>query len=139
MAVMPSEILTAEDMFECTQCGVCCKGFGGTYVSEEDIAAIAGYLSISPDTVRHRYCAPSGRRLVLGQKEDGYCLFFDRNCTIHPVKPRMCRMWPFIPSLLTDLTNWRIMAGSCPGMKQDLDEDAMRRSLPDIIKGQNGE
>ena len=139
MAVMPSDILTAEDMFECTQCGVCCKGFGGTYVTDEDIEAIAGYLKISSDSFRQRYCTPSGPRLVLGQQENGYCLFFDQNCTIHPVKPRMCRMWPFIPSLLVDITNWNIMAGSCPGMKQDLNEEAMKRCLQRIIKGQGAE
>lgn len=139
MAAMPSDTLTAEDMFECTQCGVCCKGFGGTYVSDEDIEAIAGYLKISPDLFRQRYCTPSGLRLVLGQQENGYCLFFDRNCTIHPVKPHMCRMWPFIPSLLVDIANWNIMAGSCPGMKQGLDEEAMKGCLQRIIKGQGAE
>lgn len=132
---MSSDALTAEELFECMQCGDCCKGFGGTYVSADDIETIAAYLNVSPGSFRRHYCAVSGRRLVLGQQENGYCLFYDQNCTIHSVKPRMCRMWPFIPSLLVDISNWRIMAGSCPGMKQHLDEDTLRRSLRRILKG----
>jgi hypothetical protein len=31
----------------------------------------------------------------------------------------MCRQWPFIPSILVDVGNWRAMAASCPGMNAD--------------------
>jgi len=139
MAAMPSEELTAEYLFECTQCGECCKGFGGTYVSSEDIERIANFLNLSPDTLRRRYCAPSGRRLVLAQQENGYCVFWDRICTIHPVKPRMCRMWPFIPSLLKDVDNWWIMADSCPGIRQNLDKASLSACLRRIIGDLEGD
>jgi hypothetical protein len=36
------------------------------------------------------------------------------------VKPRMCSEWPFIKSVLVDVKNWHIMAGSCPGMRTDV-------------------
>ena len=134
---MPSNphSLSASDLFKCTQCGDCCRGYGGTYVSSADIEAIAHYLNISFDSLRRRFCTPSGQRLVLAQQENGYCAFWDRNCTIHPVKPRMCRMWPFIPSLLVDLSNWQTMADSCPGMRRDIDSDVLRVSLQQIIQG----
>ena len=35
-------------LFECTQCGDCCKGFGGTYVSQADLETIAAFLGVSP-------------------------------------------------------------------------------------------
>jgi Fe-S-cluster containining protein len=57
----------------------------------------------------------------LAQGQDGYCIFFDRNCSIHPVKPRMCKKWPYIENVLVDPANWRIMADMCPGMKRDAD------------------
>ncbi len=136
---MPSDTLTAAELFECNQCGDCCKGFGGTYVSATDIDAIARFLNVPVDLFRQRYCTPSGQRVVLAQQESGYCVFYDQNCTIHPVKPRMCRMWPFIPSLLVDIANWRMMASSCPGMRWDLDEDLLRASLLPILKGQGTE
>lgn len=108
------------DIFGCTMCGKCCKGFGGTFVSEEEIKKIAAYVGSDPDTFIARYCQRSGRRMVLAQAEDGYCIFWDQQCTIHEVKPRMCKAWPFIKPVLVDAKNWRVMANSCPGMRQDL-------------------
>lgn len=110
-----------EDIFICQQCGECCQGFGGTYVSDADIQAIADFIHTDTDTFVQRYCQPSGSRYVLGQADTGYCIFCDnKRCTIHPVKPRMCKAWPFIPNVLKDPENWRIMAGSCPGIRTDV-------------------
>ena len=126
---MRSEILTETDLFSCTQCGVCCRGYGGTYVTLADIAAMADFTHVAPDEFKRRYCVSSGQRLILAQRADGYCIFWDQNCTIHPVKPRMCRRWPFIESLLVDIINWQIMADSCPGMNRSLSEDALKAYL----------
>lgn len=123
---MRSEPPTIADLFHCTQCGECCKGFGGTYVTETDIRAIGGFLGIAPHVVRRRYCTLSGAKPLLAQADSGYCVFWDGNCTIHPVKPRMCRQWPFIPSVLVDAVNWRIMAGCCPGMRKDVANTTLR-------------
>jgi Fe-S-cluster containining protein len=89
-------------------------------VTPEDISAIAAYIGADADHFVNRYCRRSGRRYVLGQREDGYCIFWKKACTIHPVKPRMCRAWPFIPAVLVDEGNWFVMAGSCPGMRTDV-------------------
>lgn len=112
-------------LFACTQCGDCCKGFGGTYLSDSDMDAIAEFIGVSETEFIASYCVPSGRGYVLIQGADGYCIFHEGNCTIHAVKPRMCRQWPFIPSLLVDINNWRMMAGVCPGMRDDLDDDQL--------------
>jgi hypothetical protein len=42
---MPSE-LSPDALFECRMCGDCCRGYGGTYVSESDIQAIADFLQV---------------------------------------------------------------------------------------------
>ncbi|MFZ1987231.1 MAG: YkgJ family cysteine cluster protein [Desulfatitalea sp.] len=125
---MPSDTpVRASDLFDCTQCGECCKGYGGTYVSEADIVAISRYLNLTPATVRSRYCVLSGGKPLLAQQPDGYCIFWKQNCTIHSVKPRMCRRWPFIPGVLVDIGNWRTMADACPGIHRDADEAALRQ------------
>jgi Fe-S-cluster containining protein len=116
-------------LFECTQCGDCCKGFGGTYVTMADIDAIADFIGVAPADLVKSYCSPSGDKLVLAQRADGFCIFWDRNCTIHPVKPDMCRKWPFISSLLVDTANWNIMASVCPGMRNDLDGDTLKTCI----------
>lgn len=124
---------SSDTLFDCTQCGECCKGFGGTYVSVEDLEAIAAYIGVTAESCRRNYCVRSGERFVLSQRADGYCIFWDRNCTIHPVKPRMCRSWPYIDSLLVDIGNWWIMAASCPGMQTDVDETELLRRVQVII------
>ncbi len=114
--------MSKKKLFSCTQCSDCCKGFGGTYLTEFDVAAISRFVGVAPEKFKQSYCTASGRRLVLKQRSDGYCIFWDENCTIHAVKPRMCRKWPFIESVVTDPINWHIMAGMCPGMDDTADD-----------------
>ena len=137
-AFNPSSIAPS-DIFECCQCGECCKGYGGTFVTEDDILAISGYLGISAEDFVSEYGASSGSGLVLAQGEDEYCVFAERGrCTIHPVKPNMCRAWPFIDGVLRDPGNWYIMAGSCPGIRTDVSESTIRRCVETVL-GDSGE
>jgi len=117
---MPSNPAKPSDIFKCQQCGDCCKGYGGTFVTEKEIDAIAGYTNTDPENFVENYCQISGGKPVLAQGKDIYCIFWDGLCTIHPVKPRMCRTWPFIKSVLVDIDNWHIMVGICPGIRTDV-------------------
>ena len=123
---MPYDAVKADDIFQCRMCGDCCRGYGGTYLTEEDINAIAGRLNIRPEKFLSSYCTYSGSRPVLAQKEDGYCIFWDKLCLIHDVKPRMCKAWPFIKSVLTDIANWEIMSAFCPGIRTEYPPDVIR-------------
>jgi Fe-S-cluster containining protein len=124
---MPSDKVDPNELFECRQCGKCCKGYGGTYVSETDIEQIARYIDADCDHFVDRYCHISGRRPLLAQRRDGYCVFWNQLCTIHPVKPLMCRKWPFLESLLVDSGNWLIMADACPGIRPDIDFGKLKK------------
>jgi len=135
---MPSDVPRPEEMFRCRMCGDCCRGYGGTFISSDDIGAIASYLQLAPDDFTARYCRRSGKRLVLGQRDDGYCIFWDQLCRIHPVKPRMCRLWPFIESVLVDAENWKIMATCCPGMRTDIPPDRIQACVRRLLDGGNG-
>jgi Fe-S-cluster containining protein len=127
---MGSDEAACDALFACTRCGDCCNGYGGTYLSATDIDAISRYLGISADRLVMRYTRKSGGRRLIAQGDNGYCIFWDKVCTIHPVKPKMCRQWPFIPSLLVDVGNWQAMAASCPGM----DADAPHEKILDCVK-----
>jgi Fe-S-cluster containining protein len=117
-------------LFECRQCGDCCHGYGGTYVTAEEVAAISTYIGTDPADFVKSYCQMSGHRPVLAQAADGYCVFCkDGACRIHPVKPRMCRAWPYLDSILVDVSNWHAMARACPGMRTDLDDEVVRESV----------
>ena len=107
-------------MFQCRNCGHCCKGYGGTFISEGDLERIAEFIHVGKARFISDYCQESSGRRVIVQGEDGYCVFWGNGCTIHPVKPRMCMAWPFIEGVVRDVANWHIMAGECPGIRTDV-------------------
>jgi Fe-S-cluster containining protein len=110
-------------LFSCQQCGSCCRGYGGTFLSQRDIQKITVFTKTDPASFVETYCRYSGGRPILAQQENGFCIFWNEVCTIHPVKPRMCREWPFIPGVLADPANWEIMAASCPGIQTNVPID----------------
>jgi len=126
---MPYKDVKPSDIFKCQQCGECCKGYGGTFVTENEIEAIAGYLNADAENFVDNYCQVSGGKPVLAKGRDAYCIFWDALCTIHPVKPRMCRNWPFIKSILVDINNWHIMAALCSGIRTDLPDSVVKECV----------
>lgn len=131
---MTSDSVRPGDLFACQCCGDCCKGYGGTYIAENEINAICRYLGLEPDIFISRYCQMSGDRPVIAQGRNGYCIFWDNVCSIHPVKPRMCKKWPFIENILVDATNWQAMAASCPGMRTDFSDHQINRCVREVLK-----
>ena len=79
----------------------------------------------------------SGNKPLLAQHQNGYCIFWDKLCTIHPVKPKMCKQWPFIESLLVDMINWQAMASMCPGIRTDL-PDRLVRDIVNTVLSKKG-
>jgi Fe-S-cluster containining protein len=130
---MPFDSINPDTVFECRRCGDCCKGYGGTYVTRGDIESISRYIGADPCKFVTEYCQISGRRPVLAQRTNGYCIFWDKLCTIHPVKPLMCRRWPFLKSLLVDSNNWKIMADSCPGINTEVPDHSVAKCIKNIL------
>jgi len=108
-------------------------------VTAKDIEKIATYINTDPKKFVSDYCVKSGSKLVLAQGADGYCIFWDDLCTIHPVKPRMCKAWPFIESVLTNITNWHIMADSCPGIRTDVPDNLIQECVRSVRKQDSSE
>ncbi len=118
--------MNTKEIFKCQQCGDCCKGFGGTFVTEKEIEKIAGRVDTDTQTFVEKYCQISGGKALLAQSKDQYCIFWDGRCSIHPVKPRMCKKWPFLKSVLVDINNWHIMASLCPGIRTDVPDSIIK-------------
>ncbi len=133
---MDSKAIEGKDIFQCKECGACCKGFGGTYISEDDIKKISEYIDTVPEIFISKYCTKSGTKYVLIQGEDKNCIFYNKEqqCTIHPVKPYMCRAWPFIKTILLNPENWNTMAGSCRGMQKDIEHNTLKKIVASEIK-----
>jgi Fe-S-cluster containining protein len=137
--------VTSDDLFQCKTCGDCCTGYGGTYVTEKDIENIAAFINVDKTRFVATYCRMSGGKPLLASGPDGKCLFFDpeKQCTIHPVKPRMCRAWPFIENILKAPGNWDIMAQACPGIRTGFTHEqikaCVRKELDALKKSRNDE
>ncbi|MFO7710230.1 MAG: YkgJ family cysteine cluster protein [Candidatus Woesearchaeota archaeon] len=71
--------------FVCKRCGECCQYL--VQLEEKDIIRIreAGYSDFYYD---------EGERKVLKRK-NGYCIFYKEGCTIYPIRPKVCRDYPF--------------------------------------------
>ena len=73
---MPVEGPATATLFVCTRCGECCRGYGGTYLTAADIDAIAAFVGISTTAFIAGYTRLSGKRRVIAQGENGYCIFW---------------------------------------------------------------
>ncbi len=79
------------------------------YLTKEDIENIGQRTGMEPkafvDTLREYdgrcvFVDDSGRRVILDlpvmhSKEDTTCIFYDEGCTVYPVRPKACRLFPF--------------------------------------------
>src|SRR5438067_912299 len=107
--------------FTCTRCGACCTGEPGhVWVSDDDLAAIAGFLGERPDHVAALYTRHAARGRTLRERPNGDCVFFDRaqGCTVYPVRPPQCRTWPFWESRVATPGAWEETCSVCPGAGQ---------------------
>ena len=106
----------------CAACGgACCTGESGfIFVSEAEIEALAQFLGIAYDELKHRFLYKAGARLSIRERmdDDGFsCIFFDkekRRCSVYPARPGQCRTFPFWDYFKTRKDEVR---NECPGVK----------------------
>ncbi len=105
-------------VFNCQQCGDCCSGRGGIHVRPHEVEAMAALLAMSVDDFTRTYVEKSvtGPRLTVA--ENGFCVFMGEGhlCRVHPVKPFICRQWPFLPALVVNPDELEHAKGACPGI-----------------------
>lgn len=108
----------ANPIFNCKQCGDCCAGRGGIHVRPQEVEAMAALLSMPVEDFLRNYVEASvtGSRLTVADK--GSCVFLLEGnlCRVHPVKPFICRQWPFLPILLLEADELEHAKGACPGI-----------------------
>ena len=104
--------------FECQPgCTNCCTQKGFVYLTESDLTRIAKYLGMPAADFERRYVYRTTRQLRLRVPRQVQCHFLrDGGCSIHPVKPAQCRIFPFWPELVDDKREWRKTAAWCPGI-----------------------
>lgn len=83
---------------ECFRCGICCMGYY-PQLSHEEVARMAGCLSITPDEFISRYVQVTTIGYLLRQTKSG-CVFlaWEKDtkkslCSVHVFRPDACRAW----------------------------------------------
>ena len=104
--------------FRCTRCGNCCRGDGNVWVSDAEIGALATRLGLSDSDLRSGYTRRSGRGIVLAQKRNQDCIFFDGSsgCEVYADRPRQCRTYPFWRGIVHSRDDWDDESRCCPGI-----------------------
>jgi len=111
--------IKARPVFSCQQCGECCRGERGILVTPAELKALAAYLGLAPEDFAARYLIETALGPQLATRH-GACIFQEGAlCRVHPVKPRICREWPFLPALLTHADEFEAAKEACPGIASD--------------------
>lgn len=107
--------------FECRMCGECCYGEGGIYLSKAEQEALARFLNVSLKGLYHTYLEERNGRIYIRTGPDQYCIFYKKKtgCTIHPVKPRRCALWPYYPANVADKETWELAKLACRGLNRE--------------------
>ena len=112
--------------FECLGCGRCCSGPAGGYiwVTGDEIRLLAEYLKMTTEQLRSRFLRRAGFRLtIIEDSQTRDCIFLKQNedgkrCSIYPVRPGQCRLWPFWPVNLAGPDQWNMAGQKCPGINR---------------------
>lgn len=107
---------SVRDTFDCQRCGHCCEGHGGIVLQPADQIRLAQRLGLSESAFCDAYAELSNGKLTLRVGDDDRCVFFREGCTVHEVKPAVCRAWPYYRGNLLDPVSWEMAADYCPGI-----------------------
>jgi Fe-S-cluster containining protein len=92
---------------------------GEVFLSEGDLVRIARHISVEVVEFEEKYVHRTKSSLRLRKPSDRQCLFHrEGRCSIHPVKPVQCRVFPFWPEIIESSEAWEETAKRCPGMNQ---------------------
>lgn len=118
----------SHEVFECRQCGDCCFGRGGVRLTAEEAEGVAVYLDLKPAELARLYLAPGEPPWEIRPDLEGYCLFRQASglCLIHPVKPPVCRRWPFLPGPMAEESAFLDAREACPGLRRDASWDEFK-------------
>ncbi|MFO8014142.1 MAG: YkgJ family cysteine cluster protein [Phycisphaerae bacterium] len=105
--------------FACQGCGRCCGGAPGyVWLEKAEAVRIAEHLGMTYKAFRRTYVRRAWRGLTLKERRNYDCAMLDGGgrCTVYPVRPLQCRIWPFWPSNLASPAAWEAAGKRCVGI-----------------------
>ncbi len=98
-------------------CTKCCDVRGFVYITEENLRNMAAHVGLKAADFEAQYVVRFKRLLRLRKPKNSQCHFLrEGGCSVHPVKPVQCRLYPFWPELVEDRANWEGERNVCPGI-----------------------
>jgi Fe-S-cluster containining protein len=98
-------------------CTKCCEVHGFVYITENDLRRMAQYVGFTAKAFEKKYVVRFKTLLRLRKPRKGQCHFLkDGGCSVHPVKPVQCRLYPFWPELVEVRAHWDTERIACPGI-----------------------
>jgi Fe-S-cluster containining protein len=80
---------------------------------------MAAYMGLAPEEFADRYLVATALGPQVASR-NGACALQDGGlCQVHPVKPRICREWPFLKALVDHADEFEAAKGACPGLATD--------------------
>lgn len=103
--------------FDCKRCNTCCQGKGGIAFKPDQVGPAAAFLAMEPKVFIERFLKKEGELFQVLCDQEGKCrLLGPQGCLAHPVKPDICRRWPFFEALLSDPGAFEEAKLACPGL-----------------------
>ena len=98
-------------------CTKCCNVRGFVYITENDLQRMANYIGVTLKEFEKAYVIRFKHVLRLRKPKTSQCHFLtEKGCSVHPVKPVQCRLYPFWPELVENRANWQAERAMCPGI-----------------------
>jgi Fe-S-cluster containining protein len=117
------ENIVKRPAFSCRQCGECCRGEKGILVTAAELTAMAANLGLAPTDFAARYLLETAMGPQLASRNGSCVLQTDGLCQVHPVKPRICREWPYLSALLQHADEFEAAKLACPGLAADAEHE----------------
>ena len=108
-------------VFDCQMCGQCCEGEGGIVLSPKDLKRLYEGLNLEKQAFLDAYGVFRNGKWQVRTGEDGNCIFFraGQSCTVHAIKPDVCRACPFFRGNMADAESLHLAKAFCPGIRPD--------------------
>jgi len=98
-------------------CTKCCEVQGFVYLTEGDLQNMAEYVGLPARAFEDKYVVRFKQLLRLRKPRRAQCHFLTKEgCSVHPVKPVQCRLYPFWPELVEERAQWEAERKMCPGI-----------------------
>ena len=108
-------------VFDCRMCGHCCEGEGGIVISPKDLTRLHEGMNLGQQAFLDTYAILRNGKWQVKTGEDGNCIFFraGQGCSVHAIKPDVCRAWPFFRGNMVDTESLHLAKEFCPGIRPD--------------------